>query len=523
MPIRNEVKPTSFGRARLVVAWSALAVAIAAPASAQQAPKPPQQLLPQQTPQQTGPVQAPPAATTGTPPQNTPVPVPVVPPPPVIPLPTLSAEQAAQLTTMLHDGRMAQGLRYVGDERPIPTENDALVRAALDYARAVHSGRLDTADFEDDWGLRPTAYDPLPAFAEAVKTDSLGRWIAQLPPPYAGYDGLQKGLERYRAIAAAGGWKALPAGPDLTVGATGARVAALRERLAVEDPEVVGTGSKFDAELKDAVVRAQRRYGLKPTGIVSTQTLAALNVPAEDRVRQIMANMERWRWLPPELPKDRIQVNIAAAVLTVFEGDTPIMSMKGVTGRPGDETPMLQSTIHSIVLNPPWNVPTGIAQRELFPKGAGYLKANGFRVIGEGPNRRLQQRAGPQSALGRYKFDFDNRYAVYLHDTPVQAKFASYDRLASHGCVRLERPAELAQLLLRSDPAWTPETIQAAVDAGKTQRVQLSRQVAVYLLYWTAFASANGTMNFRGDPYGWDKLLADKIEKRSAAQAAVAN
>jgi murein L,D-transpeptidase YcbB/YkuD len=363
--------------------------------------------------------------------------------------------------------------------------------------------------------MKPQAYDPLPGFADAVRRDRLASWIAALPPPYAGYDGLVKGLENYRAIAAAGGWAKLDPGPDLTLGSTGPRVLALRQRLAIEDKTVVLTGDTLDADLQAAVQRAQRRYGLNPAGVVSAKTLAALNVPATDRVRQIMANLERWRWLPEELPRDRIQVNIAAAVLTVFDGDTPVMSMRGVTGRPGHETPMLSSVIRSIVLNPPWNVPTSIATNELWPKehkNPGYLKRNGFVVNGTS----LQQAAGTQSALGRYKFDFDNIYSVYLHDTPSRAKFASFDRLASHGCVRLEKPADLAELLLKGDPVWTPGKIAAVVATKNTQRVSLSRPVSVYLLYWTAFASANGQMNFRDDPYGWDRTLAAKIEARSA-------
>ena len=492
---------------------AALATLPAVPTQAQQAPA---------IGQPTGQVTAPPPATSTTPPQNTPVPPPILLLPPPLPLPRLSPTQATQIANLVDRGRIAQGLRYASDAKLSIQDNDALVRAALDYARAVHSGRLATGDFDPNWGLRPVLYDPLPEFTSAVQADRVGSWIAQLAPPYAGYDGLEKGLARYRAIDASGGWKMVAPGPDLSIGSTGARVAALRARLAFEDNQVAKGGEKFDSALQEAVQRAQRRYGLNPTGTVSTATLAALNVSTSDRVRQIMANMERWRWLPAELPKDRIQVNIAAAVVTVFEGDQPIMSMRGVTGRPGNETPMLQSTIHSIVLNPPWNVPSGIAAKELWPKGAGYLRANGYKIIGEGPNRRLQQQAGPMSALGRYKFDFDNNFAVYLHDTPSRSKFSAFDRLASHGCVRLEKPADLAHLLLRDDPEWGSEAVQAAVDTGKTQRVQLSRQVAVYLLYWTAYASANGTMNFRGDPYGWDKLLADKIEKRSAAQATIA-
>ena len=517
------------GRAmRLGTAWMAAVVTLGAPALAQQAPaaspaqgKPaPVQAQPRPAPAQTAPQTAPQTpAPAG---QNVPLVQPIPTPPPPPPMPVISDQQAAQLRTMLAEATFAQGLRRVGDPIPTPRDNAAVVRAALDYARAVHSGRLDASDFEEDWGLRPAPYDPLPAFAEAVKQGRLDQWIRTLPPPWAGYDGLQKGLALYRKIVADGGWEKIAAGPDMKLGSSGARVAALRKRLAFEDAKVIATGSKFDAELKDAVVRAQRRYGLNPTGVVSTGTLGALNVPALDRVRQIMANMERWRWLPPELPAKRIQVNIAAAVLSVFEGDQPIASMKAVTGRPGNETPMLQSRIHSIVLNPPWNVPASIAKAELWPKGEAYLKRNGYKIIGTGANRRLQQQPGPNAALGLYKFDFDNPYAVYLHDTPSRSTFDSYSRLASHGCVRLEKPGPLAQLLLRNDPAWQPDALQAALATGDTQRVPLrpEDQVAVYLLYWTAFMGADGVMHFRADPYGWDKELATKIENRADINAA---
>ncbi len=461
-------------------------------------------------------------------PTTRPAPQPMI-TPPVVPmapqvLPKLNAAQRAALPTMLMEGRFANGLVSDGSGALIPADNDGLVRAALDYAHAVHSGRLDPEDFQSDWGLRPPPYDPLPAFAEAVKQDRLAQWIERLPPPYSGYDDLKNGLDTYRRLAAAGGWKPVAAGPDMGEGATGPAVAALRARLAFEDPQVIATGDRFDAELKAAVQRVQRRYGLNPTGLVSTQTRAGLNVPAKERVRQIMANMERWRWLPKSMPVNRIQVNIASAQLAVFEGDQPIASMRAVTGAPGGrETPMLASRIHSIVLNPPWNVPTGIAAKELFPKGEAYLARNGFKVIGEGESKRLQQQAGPLSALGRYKFDFDNPYAVYLHDTPSQATFSRFDRLASHGCIRLEKPAALARLLLEGDAEWTPERIQSVVDTAKTTRVPLKQQVAVYLLYWTAYpSSATGAMNFRADPYGWDKVLATKIEKRSEAKTLAA-
>ncbi len=435
-------------------------------------------------------------------------PPPVVPtaPLPPVPLPKLSAAQADFLRTWLSSGRQ-QGLTAQQASGPA-LGGDALVRAALDRASALYRGRVDTADFLEVWAIRPGIYDPLPGLVAAVQADRLPQWTNSLTPRYAGYEGLRAGLANYEAIRDSGGWPVLTAksGP-----------AAIRARLAIEDK----TGTEGEP-LTVALQRAQRRYGLNPTGLLDTRTLAALNVPVGDRIASIMANMERWRWLPRSLPVNRVQVNIAAAVLTVFEGDAPVTSMRAVTGSPGNETPMLTSNIHSIVVNPPWNVPSSIAKRELWPKGRANLIRQGYKIVGTPETgERIVQPAGPNSALGRLKFDFDNPFAVYLHDTPARAKFSSYDRLASHGCVRLEKPVSLAELMVQGDPLLAGQ-VQALIDKGKTQRVQLPQQVAVYLLYWTAFASANGTMNFRADPYNWDRLLAEKIEASSRRAATIA-
>ena len=435
-------------------------------------------------------------------------------------LPALTTAQAATLAKLIAADSISQGLQESAAPVAMNLDGDSLVKAALDHARAVHAGRLIESDFQLEWGIRPQAYDPLPGFADAVARDRLAEWIASLPPPYAGYDTLVAGLARYRSIAAAGGWTTL-ANVDVKPASKGPSVAALRRRIALEDTALVATGDRYDASLVAAVRRAQQRYGLNPTGAAGSQTIAALNVPVEARIRQIMANMERWRWLPTDLPKNRIQMNIAAAVLTVFEGDTPVMSMKVVTGKPGAETPMLVSQIHSIVLNPPWNVPASIANRELWPKEKarpGYLKRNGFRVIEDGNGGKRLQQSSELSALGKYKFDFDNRFAVYLHDTPAQAGFARFDRLSSHGCVRLERPDDLAKLLLKTSAEWSPTQIDATIAGGKTIRASLADREAVYLLYWTAFASSNGMVSFRSDPYGWDKTLAAKIVTRQTRQ-----
>ena len=424
--------------------------------------------------------------------------------------PTLSRSQRVLAIEALNAADL-EGLapRRLDDQTP----EQALIGELLRYAREVHTGRLSLGDFPAAWGVRPAPFDPGPSLMSALAVDHLKDWLDALPPPYAGYRSLKRGLAAYRKIAADGGWAPIPAGPALSLGSKDPRVSALRARLAVEDPKIEG-GSGFDKGLQEAVVRAQRRFGLKPDGLVDTATLAALNQPVGQRVLQIIANMERWRWLPPTMPPTRVQVNSGAAIVTLFRDDKPVLSMKAVAGRVGDETPMLFSTIHSVVLNPPWNVPTSIANKELWPKERakpGYLRSHGYKVIADGSGRRLQQAAGAQSALGRFKFDFENPYGVYLHDTPSQGGFSRFARQASHGCVRLEKPQALAGALLEGDPKWTPEAVAEVVSTDDTVRVRLPQSTPVFIFYWTAFAGADGAMHFRSDPYAWDRQLLQKI------------
>ncbi len=415
-----------------------------------------------------------------------------------------------------------------GEFAPRDDSDAALIDATLRYAKAVKTGRLDVANFRSDWALRPQPFDARGGFTRAVADNRLQAWLDSLPPPYPGYETLQVGLGVYRDIQARGGWRPLAAGPDLKVGAVGPAVEALRERLAAEDsltpsvtamtPPAAGqtVGQPlFDEALGEAVKRAQKRMGLEPSGTVGAATRSALNVTVERRIDQIVANMERWRWLPTALPARRVQVNVAAGVLTLFKNDQPALSMRAVTGKPGGgETPLLSSEIHSIVLNPPWNVPTGIATRELLPKGRAYLASAGFRIL---PGGGLQQRPGPNSALGLIKFDFDNPFAVYLHDTPSKGGFARYTRQVSHGCVRLERPLALARAIMDGDPTWTPQQIDETIAGGVTTRARVSDPVAVYLLYWTAYVTPDGQVNFRQDPYGWDTLLIKRIAAQGGA------
>jgi murein L,D-transpeptidase YcbB/YkuD len=394
-----------------------------------------------------------------------------------------------------------------------------LISATLDYARAVHSGRLPADAFLADWALRPAAYDPTAEFAHAVAQDRLAVWLDGLPPHYPGYDGLRRALATYRAIAVKGGWPALAPGPVLKEGAAGPRVRALKARLVIEDSTIAGSGpARFDRSLASAVVRAQQRFGLEPSGQLNEQTLDALNVPVERRIAQIEANMERWRWLPRELPADRIELNIGSAIVTVFQKGAPVLSMRAIAGRPGDTTatPIMQSQVDSIVFNPPWDVPDDIATKELWPKEhahPGFLAHANFIVIPAGDGQtHLQQKAGSYSAMGKLMFELPNPYGVYLHDTPSRALFDHYSRLASHGCVRLEDPLKLADLVMAGDPNWTPEAITKTIAAGDTVRAPVQRPLAIFLLYWTADVGPDGQTNLRNDPYGWDAILMQRLD-----------
>ena len=385
-----------------------------------------------------------------------------------------------------------------------------LQRAAVAYAKAQHGLRLAEADLPDDWSIRPAAYDAQADYAFALSQDKLAQWVAALPPPFERYRALRTALVQYKAIAAKGGWQPIATGPALKLGMTDPRVLQVRARLAAENPpgSIELTSPLYDPALAAIVSAAQARYGLDPDGVIGPSALKTFNAPVESRIAQIAANMERWRWMPRAWPATRVEVNIAGARLDVFDQNNPVMDMKVVVGAPDKKTPMLQSAIHSVVLNPPWNVPSSIASKELAPKGAAYLARNGFTWVAGG---RLQQKPGPGNSLGRIKFDFNNPFGVYLHDTNAKAAFERDARSISHGCVRVEHPDELADLLLGTAADWSPEKIDAVLADTATVRAPLAEKIPVLLLYWTVFTSPTGEVNFRSDAYSWDQELTDLL------------
>ncbi len=389
--------------------------------------------------------------------------------------------------------------------------SDAWLRLAADLRNGAVNPELIYGDCEID-----IPEVDLPAALEsALAAGRVRPSLAELAPVHAGYKALKTALAQYRALAARGGWPAVPEGPALKPGDRGERVAALRARLEASGelaPDASPSASAkeprdlYDAPLQAALAKFQERQGLDADGKMGKGTLAALNVPVERRVRQIEINLDRWRWLPHDLGERYIMVNIAGFALDVVEAGKPALSMRVVAGKPTTRTPMFSGMMKNVVLNPYWSVPPDIARKEVLPRIArepGYAEKEGFEVSGTD----VRQKPGAKNALGKVKFLFPNRFNVYLHDTPSRSLFSRAVRSFSHGCIRIEKPVELAEYLLKDDPAWTPQKIAAVLAKGREAWVNIPKPLPVHLVYWTAWVDGEGTLQLRDDLYGRDKPM----------------
>ncbi len=362
--------------------------------------------------------------------------------------------------------------------------------------------------------------------ATAASSGEADRWHLKAETRMA------QAVARYEAIAAAGGWPTVPAGPSLKPGATDARVPALRHRLVVSG-DFVGTapggalydtapgGALYDAALIAAVEAFQARHGLAIDGVVGPRTLAALNEPVGDRLTALRRNQHRLQGFTPT-SSDYVLVNIPGFEARLIRGSAPELTMKVIVGKPSWPTPTLSSTLDHLVLNPAWYVPPRIQSKEMIPQAQrdpAYLVRQNIQVYKDGERLdpesvdwwdpaartyRLRQPPGARNALGRVKFMFDNPYHVYLHDTPTKHLFQRPERGFSHGCVRLEKPLELAHALLRDQPSWDAARIDAAIARGQMRTVRLEQAVGVELVYWTAWVDEAGTVHFRTDLYKRD-------------------
>jgi len=422
-----------------------------------------------------------------------------------------------------------------------------LTDAFLVYGAHLQAGRVNPETLTPEWVSNRRTADIAAVLESALASGNLAGWLESLVPSQDGYRRLRDALARYRVVATGGGWPTIPDAATLQRGDSGNAVAGLRERLRLED-DLVGRAAddhsvdRFDAALEQALQKFQRRHGLTADGVVSAATRAELNVPVERRVQQLELNLERWRWLPNDLGRRHIIVNIAAFGLEVVDEDSVVLSMRVVVGRPFNRTPVLSDTMRYLVLNPYWHVPRSIAAQELLPKverNPAYLARYKMRVFpSSGPGAGeidpatvnwaaitparfpfwLRQDPGPLNALGRIKFVFLNKYSVYLHDTPTRPLFEESQRDFSHGCIRIEHPIALAAYLLRQNPRWTRDSILSALGDAVDRAVPLPEPMPIHLLYWTAWADGDGTIEFRRDIHDRDAPLWKALRARPPTQ-----
>ncbi|MBL0712578.1 MAG: L,D-transpeptidase family protein [Desulfosarcina sp.] len=387
------------------------------------------------------------------------------------------------------------------------------------------------------------------ALAESLGDGRLVHFLEQLGPRHRAYRVLQKSLLRYQRIKRPGGWSAIDEGPALQRGDCGLRVAQLRKRLAVSgDTQRTSEfmDDCFDDVLEAAVARFQRRHGLSADGVVGPRTLAALNVPVEQRIRQIQLSLERWRWMPEDLGSRYVLVNIPGFQMQVVEAGHVVKTMRTIVGRKRRPTPALASMITYLEINPYWYVPAKIARKDLLPKiqaNPDFLVRQNFRVFASweadarelnpdtidwsslSPDHfpfRLRQEPAAHNALGRVKFMFPNELSVYIHDTPSKRLFNKSSRLFSSGCVRVEDPLALVSLLL-SRQNWDQARLSEAVASNQRQVVILDEPVPVYLVYLTAWVASDGEVHFREDIYGHDQKLLSTLAQSTAARTACSN
>ena len=413
-----------------------------------------------------------------------------------------------------------------------------LTDAFFFYSSHLLTGRLKREVLNPDWISDRVEANLIPALQSAVTQDRVGETLRSFLPPQPGYRTLKSALARYRKIAQAGGWPVLPPGPKIRKGDRDARVPTLRSRLQIEgdlrlqpDEDADPMDDLMDEAVEAALRNFQRRNGLDVDGILGTATPAQLNVPAQERVRQLELNLIRWHWLPREMGQQYIVVNIAGFDLRLFQNQRAEIDMRVIVGKPTWRTPIFSDIISALVLSPHWNVPASIARGEMIPllrKDPGYFARHNIRVFqNQGAGSReidpttldpsqitssarsysFLQEHGPKNALGRVKFQFAKHPGIHLHDTPARTLFQRSMRALSHGCIRIEKPLDLAEYLLRTDPKWTRTEILRATERSVEETVRLPNPIAVHVVYFTAWQDENGTVHFRGDSYGHDERM----------------
>jgi L,D-transpeptidase YcbB len=445
------------------------------------------------------------------------------------------------------DGRFAQLKPALAD----PSETNALrfdvalTVSLMRYISDLHIGRVNPKHFSFGLDIEAKKYDLAEFLKEhVVGASDVDAVLAQVEPPYPGYRRTTKVLETYLELAKQYDGAPLPA-PQKAI-APGASYPAAPQLARLlhllgdlpADANVPSDATVYQGALVEAVKNFQVRHGRDPDGRLSPQTLADLNVPLNNRIRQMQLTLERWRWLPPSYEKSPIVVNIPEFHLRAYDETFKIaLTMDVVDGRAFNHTtPIFSDMMEYVVFRPYWNVPYSIAKGEFLPKLAhdpDYLEKNGYAVVDNrdkvvsdgtisndaleelrGGKLFIRQNPGPKNALGLVKFIFPNDFSIYMHDSPEKELFSKARRDFSHGCIRLEKPADLAAWVLRNNPGWDAERIHAAMSGNaENQQVNLTHPIPVLIVYATVFVTEDGIVHFYDDIYGHDAALEKVLDK----------
>jgi murein L,D-transpeptidase YcbB/YkuD len=436
---------------------------------------------------------------------------------------------------------------------PPKDEDRALFDAALSACSmrllsSVHEGRVDPRLVGFDYDVSSKKLDRAAALRAARDSGGLAAAVAAAEPQFPVYRRLVKALGDYRAIAAsepatvpalpAGERKVAPGKPWSGASALAARLRAFRDLPPDAPlPTAAADGTPvYAGALVDAVKRFQSRHALEPDGVLGSGTIEVLNVPAATRVKQIELALERERWLPETRREPHVFVNVPLFRLWAFDPDRPDepLRMNVVVGKTlGHKTPIFVEQMEYVIFRPYWSPPPSIIRKEIVPRAradTSYLDRQNMEIVASGDESApalppipenldkvlagklfIRQKPGEKNSLGLAKFIFPNAENVYMHGTPAQALFARARRDFSHGCIRLEDPARLAAWVLRDDPEWTPERIDAAMHGERPTQVNLKKKLDVFLFYDTAYVDSKGAAYFADDYYGHDARLAKAL------------
>lgn len=431
------------------------------------------------------------------------------------------------------------------DPATVALRERAATKAYLQALVDLFRGKVDPVRLDPHWNFDSRQIDPLRGLQlarEAVENDRIADMFRNARPTLPQYNVVRSALARYRGLLLEHGeWPQIPAGDTLKPGMRDARVPLLRQRLHLAgllsrpdaaDPEL------YDNALRDAVQRFQRESYLDADGAVGAGTVRELNIPVSQRIGQLRANLERLRWFERQDRERALIVDLAGyRILYQRDGQTVWQSRVQI-GKTVRQTPIFQSVVSHVTLNPTWTVPPTIFRNDSLPairRDRGYLAKNRLRVLDARSGRELspasvnwaspgnillRQDAGPGNALGRLVIRFPNDYAIYLHDTPHQGHFSASQRAFSSGCIRVENIAQLVVLLMDDAAKWSAAGLEQALSDGKTRNVNLSKRVPILIAYWTVDIGADGYVSFKPDVYGQDAGILKALDAPRRAQPA---